>query len=837
MRILYCNKYSFSFSGTEAYLFELMDLMRSQGHNVALFSMAGGAAKQQHPFQHNFVPPVDFKNGGLWSRVKAAGRAVYSWKARGCLRQTIREFKPDVAHVRNIYHHLSPSILWELKAQGIPVVYHLNDFKLLCPTYNMVSHGGACERCQGGRFWHVLSEGCYSGRRGASAVLALEAYTHKWLKTYQNCVDLFLAPSEFVKQKLVEHGWDERKINVLPHFQKTATGISAPAPGASILYFGRLSAEKGITDLLEAMRSLPDVKLQIAGEGPQRAELENRVDRLHLTNVEFLGQLSGEALHQAIMASQFTVLPSRAYETFGKSILESYACARPVIASDLGSRRELVRDKETGLLYPVGDVAKLASAIALLASRPEWSLQMGIAGHDLVRTRYSPEQHYSKLLSLYQGLAEQRKPKGALTRPALVPADSAQSELRQPESLVPELLEPELVGQKSASPMRVAFIGGRGVISKYSGIETYYEQVGKRLAAKGHDVTVYCRTYFTPPVRRHDQMRILRFPAIRSKHLETVSHTLLSTVHAMFGPYDIVHFHALGPALFSFLPRLMGKKTVVTVQGLDWQRKKWGATASAVLRMGEQAAVRFPSQTMVVSRGLQDFYRARYARETRYVPNGASIRRSDSCSHLQKFGLDKGQYILFLGRFSPEKNCHLLIEAYKRIQTPVKLVLAGGSSHSDAYAAGLRRNASENILLLDWLSGPALDELLLNAMLFVLPSDLEGMSLALLDAMSAGVCVLASDVPENRELVDGAGFTFAHGDVGALERMLRFLINNPALRESKARLGQRKVRASFLWPQVTDAVEEVYLDTLNPARKRIVRLPTQVNVEQKRVAA
>ncbi len=832
MKILYCNKYSFPFSGTEAYLFELMDLMRSEGHDAALFSMAGGPAKQQHPFQHNFVPPVDFKNGSLWSSVKGAGRAIYSWKARRCLRQTIREFKPDVAHVRNIYHHLSPSILWELRAHKIPVVYHLNDFKLLCPTYNMVSRGNACERCQGGRFWHVLSEGCYSGRRGASAVLALEAYTHKWLKTYQNCVDSFLAPSEFVKEKLIEHGWDEGKINVLPHFQKIATSVSTAPHGAPILYFGRLSAEKGISDLLEAMRSLPEVRLQIAGEGPQRAELESRVDRLRLRNVEFLGQLSGDSLRQAIVSSQFTVLPSRAYETFGKSIVESYACARPVIASDLGSRRELVRDGETGLLYPVGDVAKLASGIALLASKPEWSLQMGIAGRDLVRLRYSPETHYSKMLSLYQNLAKQGTQKNALVRPETLLADSVQIESRRPE-----LPGRESVRQTAAQPMRVAFIGGRGVISKYSGIETYYEQVGKRLAAKGHAVTVYCRTYFTPRTDRYKQMRILRLPTIRSKHLETVSHTLLSTVHAMFGPYDIVHFHALGPALFSFLPRLCGKKTVVTVQGLDWQRKKWGAAASAVLRMGEQAAVRFPSQTMVVSRVLQDYYRSRYARETRYVPNGAAIRRDSPCSHLQKWGLEKGQYILFLGRFSPEKNCHLLIEAYKRIQTPVRLVLAGGSSHSDVYAAGLRRQANENILLLDWLAGDALDDLLLNAMLFVLPSDLEGMSLALLDAMSAGVCALASDVPENRELVEGAGFTFAHGDVGELERMLRFLIDNPALRESKAKLGQSKVCASYLWPQVADAVEEVYLDILHPARKRVVRLPAQVNAEQNRVAA
>lgn len=772
-----------------------MDLMRSREHEVALFSVTGRESSGQ-PFENYFVPEINLKNGGLRNNAKAGLRAIYSWKARRCLREMLREFKPDVAHVRNIYHHISPSILWELRAHGIPVIYHVNDLKLLCPSYNMVAHGKACERCRGGQFWHVMTEGCYTGPAAAKVVLAVEAYTHKWLGTYRDCVDLFLAPSVFVKQKLVEHGWDETKIAVLPHFQRIPAGDDAPRENAPILYFGRLSPEKGITDLLKAMRNLPHVRLQIAGEGPQRAELERIVDTLQL-NVEFLGQLQGEALSRAITASRFTVFPSRAYETFGKSILESYACARAVVASDLGSRRELVHEGRTGLLYPAGNAPELAAAIARLVAHPELATSMGQAGRSLVRTNYSPERHYAGILSFYQKLSRK---------------NSANKKCRP-----------------AVQPMKIAFIGGRGVGSKYSGIETYYEEMGQYLSAKGHEVTAYCRNHFTPDVRQYKQMRIMRFPTIRSKHLETFVHTLLSTAHAMFGRYDIVHFHALGPALFSFLPRLAGKKTAVTVQGLDWQRKKWGRIAAWVLKLGESAAIRFPNETMVVSRTLRDFYRVRYGSETHFVPNGTQLRSSFSDSQLGKWGLEKEQYILYLGRFSPEKNCHLLIEAFQRIKTPVKLVMAGGSSHSDEYAAKLRQHQTGNIVLLDWIGGKALNELLANAMLFVLPSDLEGMSLALLDAMGAGICVLASDIPENRELVENIGFTFTRGDVDDLERMLRFLITTPDERRKYARLGKKRVKESYLWPGIADTVEQIYWGMLASDKRHAapIGLPSQ----------
>ena len=731
---------------------------------------------------------MDFKNGKktVLQSAKMAGHAIYSTDARRRLRRVIAEFKPDLAHVRNIYHHLSPSILWELKANKIPVVYHVNDFKTLCPSYNFVSHGQACEKCSGGKYWHVVTEGCYAGSRSAAMVLAAEAYVHRWLKTYDRCVDLFLAPSQFVKDKLVENGCDPGRIHVLQHFQKLpelSVGASLDAP---ILYFGRLSAEKGVDDLIHAMRLLPDLKLQIAGDGPQRSELEGLAGNLGLGNVEFLGHRTASDLERLIAASRFTIFPSHAYETMGKSILESYACSRAVIASDLGSRRELVKDGLTGMLFPVGDAKKIAEAISLLARHPELAARMGKEGRRLVENSHRPENHYVELLGQYEKL---------ICKP--VPLTSGNQEKRR---------------------LKVAFIGGRGVISKYSGIESYYEEVGRQLAGMGHEVTVYCRSYFTPNVAEHNGMRLVRLPTIRSKHLDTVIHTLLSTVHAVCGRHDVVHYHALGPALFSFLPRMFGKKTVVTVQGLDWQRKKWGLFAANILRLGEQAAVKLPNATMVVSQTLQEHYQSRYGARSLYVPNGTSLRKRRAPSQLVRWGIESGKYVLYLGRFSPEKNCGLLIEAFEKIATGVKLVLAGGSSYSDAYANELRKHQSDRIKLLNWVSGNDLEELLTNAMLFVLPSDLEGLSLALLDAMGAGVCVLTSDVPENCEVVEDAGFTFKRGDVRDLERMLRLLIENPQLRQTAARSARQRVKEKYLWKQIAEQISLTYEQVMQPGK-------------------
>jgi glycosyltransferase involved in cell wall biosynthesis len=196
--------------------------------------------------------------------------------------------------------------------------------------------------------------------------------------------------------------------------------------------------------------------------------------------------------------------------------------------------------------------------------------------------------------------------------------------------------------------------------------------------------------------------------------------------------------------------------------------------------------------------------------EITFIPSGTEIRARRTTSRLRDWRLESGRYVLFLGRFSPEKNCDLLVRAFQKVQGNVKLVLAGGSSYSDPYVAELRKSQSARILLLDWVAGEALEQLLTNAALFVMPSDIEGLSLALLDAMGAGVCVLASDVPENRELVDGVGFTFRHGDEHDLSRMLQLLLADGEIRERAGQACQQRVREQYLWPRITREIEHEY---------------------------
>jgi glycosyltransferase involved in cell wall biosynthesis len=788
MRILYCNKYDYPFSGTEAYLFDLIHQMDKRGHETALFSMDHRRTPAFTGRSYR-IPRVDFKdpNAGFLKKVKMAAHALYSPSARRAMHACAEDFSPDLAHVRGIYHHLSPSILWELKRRGIPVLYHLNDFKILCPTYNFVADGRPCELCSHGAFHHAATKGCHSGSRASAVVLAAEAYLHKWLRTYERCVDMFLAPSEFVRNKLIASGFPAERIEVLPHFQPLPHDEQLSPDERYLLYFGRLSAEKGVGDLLRATVRLPHIPLVIAGDGPERSRLEALARELNLKQVLFPGTVHGEKLQKLIAGCTFSIFPSHAYETLGKSILESYAWGRPVIASDLGSRREFVQHGVTGLLYSDRDTEQLSHSIAFLFDRPDLVKKMGAAARDGVKANHDPEQHMEKLLDLYRRLS------------------SAKRSLSLPAAAEPE---------RPRRGVRVAFVGGRGLVNKYSGVESYYEQAGHELARLGHEVTVYCRSYFTPPISTHNGMRVRRLPTIRSKHLETVVHTLLSTAHAMASDYDVIHYHCLGPALFSFLPRLAGKKVVVTVQGLDWQRGKWGRIASRVLRWGEAAAVSSPASTMVVSRTLQQYYRQQYKRDTIYVPNGATLAPRRLPRKLIEWDIVADNYVLFLGRFSPEKNCHLLIHAFEKLNTGMKLVLAGGSSHSDAYVKSLRSHESARIRFLPWVAGVDLEELLSNAALFVLPSQIEGLSLALLDAMATGVCVLTSDIPENNEVVEGAGFTFRRGDQVDLERMLDLLIHDPELRHQSAVRGRERIQGQYLWPEIARSIEKAYYSVL-----------------------
>ena len=321
----------------------------------------------------------------------------------------------------------------------------------------------------------------------------------------------------------------------------------------------------------------------------------------------------------------------------------------------------------------------------------------------------------------------------------------------------------------NSTKLKIAFIGARGVGGTYSGIETYYEEVGSRLAERGHEVTAYCRSYFTPDTETYRGIRVRRLPSLRSKHLETLSHSVLSTLDSLFRDYDIVQFHALGSAPLSILPRIFGKKTVVSVRGLDWQREKWGRVARWVLQAGEWASVRLPSSTIVVSETLRNHYKDRHGRETEVIPNAVIPAEPRPVDKIAEFGLEKDQFLLFVGRISPEKGVHTLLEALEPLPRTKKLVLAGGSSYSDSYIESVKKRAWEEVLFLGKVDHETIQELLSNCYAFVLPSTIEGLSIALLEALSFGTCILTTSIPENLEVVGEAALVFPPNDVRGLE--------------------------------------------------------------------
>ena len=363
--------------------------------------------------------------------------------------------------------------------------------------------------------------------------------------------------------------------------------------------------------------------------------------------------------------------------------------------------------------------------------------------------------------------------------------------------------------------MKIAFIGARGVVGKYSGIETYYEEVGSRLVQLGHEVTVYCRSYFTPQLESYRGMRIKRFPTIRTKHLETIVHSFLSTLDAIFRNYDIVQFHALGSSPLSVVPRIARTKTVVSVRGLDGERTKWHPLAKCYLKACEWASVHCPSATSVVSRQLADYYAHCYQVSTAYIPNGVTLNPSIAPNRITKFGLGCKEYILYVGRLTPEKGCHYLIDAFKELDVDLKLVFVGGSTYASDYVERLKKDADSRVLFLGFQTGEILEELFSNSYLYVLPSTIEGLSISLLEAMAYGNCVLISDIPENLEAVSGHGFNFRSTDVEDLRKKLQYLIKHPEIAEESGKCSRLYIKENHTWDLISIRTETFFKGLLN----------------------
>ena len=333
------------------------------------------------------------------------------------------------------------------------------------------------------------------------------------------------------------------------------------------------------------------------------------------------------------------------------------------------------------------------------------------------------------------------------------------------------------------------------------------EEICPRLASRGHEITLYCSGQVSTPEAVYKNTILRRTAAIPTKHLETLSRTFLSACLARFKDYDIVHFHSIGPALLSWMTKWNSNKTVVTVHGLDWQRAKWGRIARECLRVGESAAVKIPDRTIVISKHLKRYYEKEYQRDVVCIPNGVNAIAPLAPNFIsQKWGLTKDSYILFASRLVQEKECHTLIEAFKTVQTDKKLVIAGSSWHSDQYVEELKKMAQgdSRILFTGWAEGDVMNELYSNAYVYCLPSTIEGLSLALLEAMSFGVCPLISNIPENTDVVEDCGVSFKTGDREDLAAKLRQLIQDPAATKELGLAAKRLVSLNYSWDRHCD---------------------------------
>ena len=363
--------------------------------------------------------------------------------------------------------------------------------------------------------------------------------------------------------------------------------------------------------------------------------------------------------------------------------------------------------------------------------------------------------------------------------------------------------------------MRIAMLGHKRVPSREGGVEVVVEELSVRMVQKGHSVTVYNRSghhvsgreFDGEKRREYKGITLKTVPAINIKGIAAMTASAFASVCAAFGRYDVVHFHTEGPCATLWLPKLFGKKCVVTVHGLDHQRSKWGRLARTYIMLGEKCAAKFADEIIVLSRGVQEYFKTHYNRDTLLIPNGVTPPVPKAAEEIRsRWNLEKDSYILYLGRITPEKGIHYLIDAYQGLKTDKKLVIAGGASDSDDYFASLRAKAAgnENILFTGFVQGQALEELFSNAYVYVLPSDLEGMPLSLLEAMSYGNCCVVSDIPENADVVEENGVTFKQGEISALRDRLQTLCDHKEITAAYQQKASPFILSKYSWDEVTD---------------------------------
>ena len=368
---------------------------------------------------------------------------------------------------------------------------------------------------------------------------------------------------------------------------------------------------------------------------------------------------------------------------------------------------------------------------------------------------------------------------------------------------------------------RIAMLGQKRIPSREGGVEIVVEELSTRMVAKGHEVTCYNRRghhvsgkeYGVTKVNSYKGVRLKSVITINAKGLAAMTASFFAAIKCAFGKYDVVHFHAEGPCAMLWLPKLFGKRCIATIHGLDHQRAKWGKLAKTYIMLGEKCAAKYADEIIVLSDGVKQYFKNVYNRETRFIPNGVNKPQILSANLItEKYSLKKDEYILYLGRLVPEKGIKYLIRAFKNVKTDKKLVIAGGASDTEDFAMELRELAKgdERIVFTGFVQGETLEELYSNAYIYTLPSDLEGMPLSLLEAMSYGNCCLVSDIAECAEVVQDKAVTFKKSDEIELQSKLQYLVDSSEAVEKYKQEASEYICKKYSWDDVVERTLELY---------------------------
>jgi len=368
--------------------------------------------------------------------------------------------------------------------------------------------------------------------------------------------------------------------------------------------------------------------------------------------------------------------------------------------------------------------------------------------------------------------------------------------------------------------VKIAMVGMKGITLSPGGggIENFVQELGVRLVKRGHTVCAYTRPYYEEVRGKFRGIKLIRLPSINTKHLDTLTHTFLSAADSLFRTFDIVHFHGVGTALMTFLPRLTKTKTVLHIHAPDWLMDKWGLGAKMFLKASNYPSAFFPNKVAVVSRGLQSYYKERFGINASYIPGGINDCNFRQASRILSYGLDQGNFLLFSAGLRPQKGCHYLIKAFRLLSPELKLVITGGSQHSDDYVADLHQLAGDhpNIIFLGFVDDETMAELYSNAFIYVQPSEVEGFSHALQQAMGYGNCIIASAIPPNIEVLQDHGYYFPINDVKGLVSILSRLINDHSLVTMKKEKARHYAKEYYNWNNITINLEKLYYETISP---------------------